>query len=179
MDESRSKTNARQFSAYASGVSLPYDSLDQKIISLLQLDGRMRNSAIARELGISETTVRKRLDRLVDENIVRIMAVPSPQTIGLTHSAIIALSCDLEQLDAIAETLSSLPETRYLGYAAGANDLVMECFFYSHEHLLDFLTKRIAELPGVRHTETSVVLKVAKFSYEWEMPDPSDGQERH
>jgi Lrp/AsnC family transcriptional regulator for asnA, asnC and gidA len=167
-------TEAPDFDAFSSRSLLPYDQLDRKIIALLQQDGRMRNSTIAREIGVSETTVRKRLDRLVSENIIRVTAVPSPEMIGLTQSAIISISCDLDHLDELANVLRGFSETRYLGYSAGAFDLVMECFFYSHQHLLEFLTKKIAPLEGVKRTETSIILKVAKFSYEWEMPEPAD-----
>lgn len=151
--------------------ALPYDPVDRRVISLLQEDGRMSYSEIARRMGVAEGTVRKRLGRLVDEGIIRIVPVPSPETVGLTQSAIISVSCDLELVDDIAEALEALPETRYLGYAAGEYDLITECFFYSHEHLLDFLRYKVAPIPGIRRTETSIILKVRKFSYEWELPE--------
>lgn len=153
---------------------LPYDAVDSRVISLLQEDGRMSNSEIARRLGLAEGTVRKRLNRLVHEGIIRIVAVPSPETVGLTQSAIISVSCELQRVDEVAEALEALPETRYLGYSAGAHDLIMECFFYSHEHLLDYLRYKVAPIPGIRRTETSIILKVRKFSYEWELPE-TDG----
>lgn len=149
----------------------PYDPLDRKIISLLQRDGRMPNSEIARRLGVAEATVRKRLSRLINEGIMQIVAVPSPETVGLTQSAIISVSCELQKVDEVAEALEALPETRYLGYSAGGYDLIMECFFYSHEHLLDFIRSKVAPIPGVRNTQTSIILKVRKFSYEWELPE--------
>lgn len=154
--------------------AVPYDGLDRRIISLLQQDGRMPNSEIARRLGVAEATVRKRLGRLTTDGIIHIVAAPSPQTIGLTQSAIISVSCDLASVDEVATALEAFPETRYLGYAAGTYDLIMECFFYSHEHLLDFMRDRVARIPGIRRTETSIILKVRKFSYEWELPDAID-----
>ena len=154
---------------------LPYDALDRRIISLLQIDGRMPNSEIARRLRVAEATVRKRLSRLTSEGIISVVAVPSPETVGLTQSAIISVSCDLSKVDEVAEALEALPETRYLGYSAGAYDLIMECFFYSHEHLLDFLRHRVATIPGIQKTETSIILKVRKFSYEWELPRTEEG----
>jgi Lrp/AsnC family transcriptional regulator for asnA, asnC and gidA len=47
---------------------------------------------------------------------------------------------------------------------------MIEAFFYSHQHLLDFLTGKIAAIDGVTSTETAIILKVAKFSFEWELP---------
>jgi Lrp/AsnC family transcriptional regulator for asnA, asnC and gidA len=152
------------------GPVFPYDHIDRRIISLLQRDGRMSNTAIARALGLAEATVRRRISRLLDTGTLRIVAVPSPHTVGLTLSAIIGLSCDLARLDRIAQTLSELTETRYLGYSTGTYDLIIEAFFYSHQHLLDFLTKKVAAIEGVVRTETAIILKVAKFSFEWELP---------
>jgi Lrp/AsnC family transcriptional regulator for asnA, asnC and gidA len=148
----------------------PYDDIDRRIIALLQHDGRMPNSAIARALGIAEATVRRRIRRLTDTGTLRVVAVPSPHTVGLTLSAIIGISCDLAALDRIAQTLSSFTETRYLGYSTGTYDLIIEAFFYSHQHLLDFLRGNIASIDGVTRTETAIILKVAKFSFEWELP---------
>jgi Lrp/AsnC family transcriptional regulator for asnA, asnC and gidA len=150
---------------------LPYDPVDRKIIGLLQQDGRMSNSEIARRLGVAEATVRKRLHRLLSQGIILVVAVPSPETVGLTQSAIISVSCELQLVDQVAEALEALPETRYLGYSAGSYDLIMECFFYSHEHLLEFMRSKVAPIRGVRSTQTSIILKVRKFSYEWELPE--------
>jgi Lrp/AsnC family transcriptional regulator for asnA, asnC and gidA len=148
----------------------PYDDIDRRIIALLQSDGRMSNSAIARRLGIAEATVRRRIRRLLDSGTLRVVAVPSPHTVGLTLSAIIGISCDLASLDRIAQTIATFTETRYLGYSTGTHDLMIEAFFYSHQHLLDFLTGKIAAIDGVTSTETAIILKVAKFSFEWELP---------
>lgn len=151
----------------------PYDDIDRRIIGLLQQDGRMPNTAIARTLDLTEATVRRRINRLLESGTLRIVAVPSPSTAGLTLSAIISLSCDLKYLNEIAQTLQGFTETRYLGYSTGQFDLILEAFFYSHQHLLDFLTTKIAAIPGITRTETSIILKVAKFSFEWELPfDP-------
>src|SRR5437660_1270359 len=103
---------------------LPYDATDRRIIALLQQDGRMSNTAIARRLNLAEATVRRRISRLLDTETVRIVAVPSPETVGLTLSAIISLRCDLGRLHEIAETIAGFIETRYLGYSTGASDLI-------------------------------------------------------
>lgn len=150
--------------------SLGFDPIDRGIIALLQQNGRLSNSAVARELGVSEPTVRRRINHLVSTGQLRILAVPSPDAAGLMLSAVLNLSCELKRLDAIVSTLVGFSELRYVVYTTGPYDLVCEGFYYSHQHLLDFLTKKIAAIEGITRTETSVVLKVAKFSFEWELP---------
>jgi Lrp/AsnC family transcriptional regulator for asnA, asnC and gidA len=130
----------------------------------------MSNTAIARTVGLSEASVRRRINQLLESRTIQIVAVPSPETLGLTLSVIIGVSCDLRRLDEVAQTIAGHTETRYLGYSTGPFDLILEAFFYSHQHLLDFLQEKIATIEGITDTETAIILKVAKFSFEWELP---------
>ena len=73
-------------------------------------------------------------------------------------------------MQAVAETIKTYPEVRYVGMSAGRYDLMVEAFFADQEHLLDFVTEASwAALPGITNLETSIILKVVKFSYEWEI----------
>ena len=55
------------------------DELDAKIIAMLQEDGRASNASIARNVGVSEGTVRRRLKRLVDDNFIQVIAMLNPE----------------------------------------------------------------------------------------------------
>src|SRR3981081_166564 len=74
----------------------PYDQLDRQIIALLQEDGRRPNTEIGQVLGVTETTVRKRIRRLVSEKLIKVVAVPSPEVVGMTMSAIIGITVDMK-----------------------------------------------------------------------------------
>ncbi len=146
------------------------DGVDRAIIRLLQKDGRASNTEIGRELGLTETTIRKRVARLCGEGLISIVAVPTPQAIGMTTSAIIGISVQLQHIHGVSDQLVSLPEVRYVGASTGRYDLIVEAFFSDHEHLLEFVTHELGGMPGITAVETSLILKVAKFSYEWEIP---------
>jgi Lrp/AsnC family transcriptional regulator for asnA, asnC and gidA len=149
----------------------PYDDFDRRIIALLEKDGRMSNIEIAQRLGVTEATVRKRVARLLDEKLIKIVAVPDPVSLGMTTSAIMGISVDLKELNAVAEALIALPETRYVGYSTGQYDLIIEAFFPTNDALLQFLAEKISKISGITGTETSVILRVSKFAYEWEVPE--------
>jgi Lrp/AsnC family transcriptional regulator for asnA, asnC and gidA len=70
----------------------------------------------------------------------------------------------------VSERLVAYPEVRYVGVATGRYDIIVEAFFNDHEHLLEFVSRKLGALKGVTGAETSLILKVAKFSYEWEIP---------
>jgi Lrp/AsnC family transcriptional regulator for asnA, asnC and gidA len=153
------------------GAARPYDDLDRQIIAQLQEDGRRPNTEIAAVLGVTETTVRKRIGRLVSENLIKVVAVPSPEVVGMTMSAIVGITVDMNAHQSVAEALEALPNTRYVGYSTGPYDIIIELFFRSHEELLQLLSNKLARIPGIAKTDTSVILKVTKFAYEWEVPE--------
>jgi Lrp/AsnC family transcriptional regulator, regulator for asnA, asnC and gidA len=146
------------------------DDIDRAIIKRLQKDGRASNTEIGREVGLTETTIRKRVARLVDEGLVSIVAVPTPEAVGMTTSAIIGISVQLQHIHEVSDALVSMPEVRYVGASTGRYDLIIEAFFADHEHLLEFVSSGLGSMAGVTAVETSLILKVAKFSYEWEIP---------
>jgi Lrp/AsnC family transcriptional regulator, regulator for asnA, asnC and gidA len=150
----------------------PLDATDREIIRALQRNGRTSNTEIGRSLGLTETTIRKRLARLVEEELVNIVAVPTPRAVGVTLSAIIGISVKLGDLETVSKTVSKSPEVRYVGLSTGRYDLILEAFFNDSEHLLSFVSEKLGALPGVSGVETSIILRVDKFSYEWELPIP-------
>jgi Lrp/AsnC family transcriptional regulator for asnA, asnC and gidA len=147
----------------------PLDELDREIVRLLQRDGRASNTDMARALGVTETTVRKRVSRLLDAGLMNVVAVPTPEALGLTVSAIFGVSVELSEMSAISAALRATPEVRYVGMSAGRYDILVEAFFADQQQLLEFVTDKLGSLKGVADVETSVILKVVKFSYEWEI----------
>jgi len=141
------------------------DALDLDIVRFLQTNGRMSNTEMARSLSVTETTVRNRIARLLDEELITISAVPTPKALGATMSAILGVSVELPQLRTISQTLVTYQETRYVGLSTGRYDLIVEALCTDQEHLLRFITSSIGELDGVKGVETSLILEVAKRSF--------------
>ena len=75
------------------------DQVDRKLIGLLQKDGRMPTVTLAKTLGISETTARSRLKRLIREEIISVVAVSNPIRLGFEIIGNIKLSIDLKKKD--------------------------------------------------------------------------------
>lgn len=144
------------------------DQTDREILRILRSDGRTSNVEIARRLGVTETTVRKRIAALLADELVEIVAVPTPKLAGLNVSAIIGISVHLTHLKAVTDALVNRPEVRYCGVSTGRYDLMIEAFFSSNAHVMEFATDVLGPLPGIVDVETSLILKIEKFSYEWQ-----------
>ncbi len=149
------------------------DAVDRQIICTLQRDGRASNVDIARQVGISEATVRKRLDRLLADGVIQIAALPDAAKVGFSTVTFIALSVDLAQIERIADQLARSPQVRAIYYTTGESDLIVEAWFPSSEELLYFLTQRVASIPGIYRTATSHVLRTIKDAGRWVLPPAS------
>jgi Lrp/AsnC family transcriptional regulator for asnA, asnC and gidA len=145
------------------------DEMDKRIVRVLQKNARTPNTEIARALGVTETTIRNRVARLLDERQIGVVAVVNPEATEATISAFLEISLHPKNLDAVVEKLRARGEVRYLGLTLGRAQIIIEAFFRDHEHLLAFQTGVVATLPGVTAVETAIVVRVAKFSYEWEI----------
>lgn len=145
------------------------DDMDKRIVRVLQKNARTPNTEIARALGVTETTIRNRVARLLDEKQIGVVAVVNPDATEATISAFLEISLHPKKLDAVVEKLRARGEVRYLGLTLGRAQIIIEAFFRDHEHLLAFQTGVVATLPGVTAVETAIVVRVAKFSYEWEI----------
>ena len=146
------------------------DEIDKAIIACLQEDGRMPNVAIAARIGVTEATVRRRLERLIKEGIIKIAAIIDPFKVGIQFIALIHLDVDLLRLEETAHALITMPNVRVVAYTTGFYDMLIEGLFCSQQELLSFIKDQLPRIPGVRNSETSIVLQLLKRSYEWVAP---------
>jgi len=151
---------------------VPYmlDSADQQIIHILQRDGRTTNVEIARHIGMSEATVRRRLERLLSTRMIRVTAMPDAARVGFSTIAFMTLRVDLARAGQIAEEIARLPEVRTIHLTNGGSELLVEAWFTSSEELLRFMTEHVGGIPGIRRTATSHVLKTTKDGSGWVLP---------
>ncbi len=146
------------------------DEIDRRIIALLQAEGRRPNVDVAAELGLAEGTIRKRLDRLLNDGVIRVTAVVEPARVGLNTSAFITVRVDFAQVDEVVRQLAAFPEVQSVSIATGNWDIILEAVFPTDAQLLSFLKDRVAAIPGVKRSETSHVLHRAKHVGHWELP---------
>lgn len=142
------------------------DDVAKRIIELLQEDGRQSYAAIAKAVGLSEAAVRQRVQRLLDAEVMQIVAVTDPIQVGFRRQAMIGIRAEGDLIE-LGEALSAMPEVDYVVTTAGSFDILAEVVCEDDDHLLDLLTHRIRTLPGVRTTETFVYLKLNKQHYNW------------
>ncbi|TPQ19830.1 Lrp/AsnC family transcriptional regulator [Streptomyces sporangiiformans] len=142
------------------------DAVSLAIIEQLQEDGRRPYAAIGKAVGLSEAAVRQRVQKLLDQGVMQIVAVTDPLTVGFRRQAMLGVNVEGD-LDPVADALSAMQEVEYIVITAGSFDLMVEIVCEDDDHLLEVINKRIRTLPGVRSTESFVYLKLRKQTYMW------------
>ena len=142
------------------------DEADKALIELLQHDGRLPYTRLAAEIGLSEAAVRQRVNRLIENKVVQIVAVTDPLTIGFRRQAMVGVKTEGDII-AVADALALISEVDYVVCTSGSFDLLFELVCEDDEHLLALLNDRVRTIPGVRSTETFMYLRLRKQTYAW------------
>jgi Lrp/AsnC family transcriptional regulator for asnA, asnC and gidA len=146
------------------------DELDLKIVGVLQENARIPNAEVARIVGSTEPTVRRRIDRLVAQNVIKIVAVATPLQLGYNVIAILGMQIDHSRLDSVEKALAAMPEVRFAGVTLGSYDVVAEVWFHGTDELLDFLHGKLSQIEGIHRIESLQVAKMVKYAYDWSAP---------
>jgi Lrp/AsnC family transcriptional regulator, regulator for asnA, asnC and gidA len=144
------------------------DDVDRRMLQLLRHDGRMPYAEIARRVGISEPTTRKRVDRLVRKGAIYVVARVNPAAIGFPIDVTVCLKVERGALRRVGAQLVQMENVAYVGYLTGGWDIMIEAFLPDLEGLFDFISEQINAIDGVVSSETWTVLRTEKFNYMWE-----------
>ena len=141
------------------------NKIDEQIVQLLQQNARRTSQEIAKQLNISAPTVRRRIKKLIQDGDIRIVAVPGYQAASSLTTAVIALDVDNEKVDAVLHSLTGKKEIIWLSSTAGRYDIIALGQFTSTNKLYEFLRVELANIEGLRNSETFICLLTTKGTY--------------
>jgi Lrp/AsnC family transcriptional regulator for asnA, asnC and gidA len=141
------------------------DHTARRIVAMLQEDGRCPNTVIARDLGISEATVRARIEALRASGVLQIVGLTDPGNMGFGVMAMIGVQA-ASDLGLIAQQVSTWPETTYVVISAGSYDMLVEVVCRDNADLLR-IAEQLRAVPGVRSTESFIYISRHKLNYAW------------
>src|SRR6476469_1930853 len=102
------------------------DDTDRRIIGALQADGRRPYSRVSADLGVSESVVRYRVQRLEQADILQIVGIANPLRIGFDLMSLVGVQARAGTVNGVAEQIAALPEPSYVAVTAGRFDLIVE-----------------------------------------------------
>lgn len=144
------------------------DDLDRRIMKFLRPNSRRSYASIAREIGVSEPTVRNRVDRMIKQGAVLPMARVNPAAIGFPVDAMVGVKVKRGYGKGVGARLAEMENVAYVAYTTGTFDILIEAHLADNEGLYRFLNEELEEIEGIDYTETWHVLRTEKTNFEWE-----------
>jgi DNA-binding Lrp family transcriptional regulator len=135
------------------------DAIDQQIVAQLRSNARASFQAIGQRVSLSAPAVKRRVDRLEAEGVIRsYAAVVDPSAIGWRTHALVSLFCE-GRMDAseVRDAVSGHPEVSAAYTVAGEASAILHVRARDTAHLEEAL-ERIRDTPGIIRTQTQVVL---------------------
>jgi Lrp/AsnC family transcriptional regulator, leucine-responsive regulatory protein len=147
-----------------SQVDRTLDETDLHILDLLQANARETQAEIARSVGLAPSAVLERIRKLEARGALRgYVAQVDPKAIGVGLLAFVSVRTEeFGSEQRIAQALADLPDVLELHDVAGEDCYLIKIRARDAEHLGQLLRTRVARIPGVRSTRTTIVLETLK-----------------
>lgn len=140
------------------------DETEQAVLSLLKIDGRMSSVDIARKIGVTEATVRRKMARLLEDPGISIQAVVRPLRSEEGIAALVGLDVMREHMTDVAERLSTYSYVDSVYVTTGPFDLMITISMPSTASLYDFLSRELTEIPGIKDSESYMIARAFKHA---------------
>jgi DNA-binding Lrp family transcriptional regulator len=161
------------------------DELDRRIIVALQHDGRASWTAIAESVGSSVPTVTRRGQQLIDDDIVRVTAMPQLGASGPVDMFFVRITCRPGTQLSVASELAANPDVRFVSLVTGGYDIMAELVVHGGAGNYAQLVQGLQSSPGIERWRSDLVLHVHKVGHDWgsqlfheSMGGPTDSEPR-
>ncbi len=139
------------------------DDRDRKIIDILSKDSRTPFTDIARKLNVSESTVRKRIKAMEDDEVIKKYSIlVDPAKIGYNTVAIVGLDVEPQRFLSVASKLTEFDEVRYVATSTGDHMIMFEIWTRDGKELARVISEKIGKIKGVHRICPSIILEKLK-----------------
>ncbi|MBQ2050388.1 MAG: Lrp/AsnC family transcriptional regulator [Spirochaetales bacterium] len=134
------------------------DETNKAIIKELS-NGRKAFSSIAEKIGITENTVRSRVNKLVEDGVLQISGLVNPQYIPEMQVVVMGVKLGTLDLEDKAKEMLRLKGVISVMVVTGRYDLIVQVVTSSNydQSLLNFFKNELSKIKGISDVETFVV----------------------
>ncbi|MFB7114273.1 Lrp/AsnC family transcriptional regulator [Streptomyces sp. NPDC056291] len=136
--------------------------VDTALIAGLTEDGRATYMDLARRAGTTALTARRRLEALVDAQVLRLATELDLALLGAQTEALLWIAVRPGALQETAQTLSTHPHVRFCAATTGPANLVVAVAAANLDALYTFLTDTLGPLTAVTAIDTTPLLATVK-----------------
>lgn len=142
------------------------DDTDRKIVRLLQRDGRMDDVEIARTIGVSHDTAKRRRKKLEEEGYIKIQANINPRKFGYTSVFFLGITlAPGTDTRKIAQKLAAKAEFFFVALSLGPTHAIVAASFASDQRILNKLVEELRTWKEIEKIETNIIYEVLKSGY--------------
>jgi Lrp/AsnC family transcriptional regulator for asnA, asnC and gidA len=134
---------------------------DVAIVRHLQRDGRAPYRRIASELGLTEATVRKRAQALLERNLIQVVAIPNAQISGPLILTVVSIKVS-RQPEKVAEQMVDWPDVPWITLCS--NEILIAIYARDFSSVVQRL-REIQKLDGIHDVSSYVCLQTLKHTY--------------
>jgi DNA-binding Lrp family transcriptional regulator len=139
------------------------DKADQRILSILMEDGLTRPASIKSRLGMGESTIRKRIKKMSDNGLFRIIVVPNPEVLENEVWATMGINVNKRLAHEVLDAIVKYPEVYLASVAIGRFNLVIAARFHHIDFINQFINIKLPAIEGVSYVETFLHNKPLKY----------------
>ncbi len=151
------------------------DQVEVRLIAELEMKPKQTHAELALKLGLSRPTVRAKLQRLYDDNLIKTVCVTDPAALGYSTCVIIGINTHPSELFTVADRLANFETVYHIMLCIGRFDILAWALFQNRDDFLDFFVNKVGNLPGVISTETMLTLRHVKI-YDPIFPNNGDSR---
>jgi len=144
------------------------DELDQTILDILQVAGRISNAELAKRVNLSPPATHARLRRLEEQGYIQgYVALLNREKMGYDMLCFISVTLQLHQPEQVGDfraAVQQMPEVLECHHVTGAYDYLLKVVVGSRKSLEQFVMQRLTPIPGIAHIQTSLVLSEIKYT---------------
>ncbi|BDI23445.1 Lrp/AsnC family transcriptional regulator [Herbiconiux sp. L3-i23] len=142
-----------------------FDAADLEILAVLREDGRETFQAIADRIGLNESSVRRRYERMRAARCVDVLTLVPSAALGMGAETILTVTVAPDRVDQVARELARYPFVRYLAALLDENALLCEVIAPSVPELYAFIRDSLAHLDGVEGWTANMELLYLKRGF--------------
>lgn len=145
-------------------MTLVLDSIDRRLLSLLQQNARISNADLARDLGMAASAVLERVRKLEQRGVIAGYATRlDPRALGLSLMAFVFVRAEENGPTlTVGDALQAIPGVQEVHNVAGEDCYLVKLRARDPEDLGRVLREQLGRIPGVRGTKTTIVLSTLK-----------------
>lgn len=142
------------------------DKNDRKILRILQSNGRITNSDLAKKIGISPPPILERVKKLEKNKVIRkYVALIDPQSVGIETFTFVEITLSRHGKDVVTrfiEAIQDIDEIMECHHVTGDADFLVKIAVKNIPAYEDLVLHKLTELPGIQHLKTMVILSTPK-----------------